>query len=120
MVPVTALRGGLEFVQGKPINGLNFPRISGKYLDEPTTGRARTALARLRSGSFFHKIGFGTSVTAVKSDSNKFVIFRFKVTGNAILTIYVSEELLTGQRLPLIQITQTNLLCQSGRKLRFR
>jgi len=62
-----------------------------QYLDELATGRARTALARLRSGKFFQNLALVRLATAVKSDSNKFVIFAFKVTGNAIVQIYLCQ-----------------------------
>jgi len=67
-----------------------------QYLDEPATGRARTALTRLRSS--FSKLALVRLATAVKSDSNKFVIFTKLLETQFANLVYVSE-LLTGQRL---------------------
>jgi len=71
-----------------------------QYLDEPATGRARTALARLRSGEFFHKIGFGTSSNSSQKRQQQICHFRLQSywKRNFANLVYVSK-LLTRQRL---------------------
>jgi len=56
----------------KLINGFDLAIYPDQvqYLDELATGRARTALARLRSGKFFQNLALVRLATAVKSDSN--------------------------------------------------